>query len=128
MVESGIPLLNCWLEVSPEEQKRRLRDRIDDGRKTWKLSPMDVKSFTRWDAYTEARDEMLAATDSSWTPWCVARSEDKRRVRLNVISHRHLLSQVPDEDLWREKVELPPRKVGRVKASEHAARVAPERF
>ncbi len=126
MVESGIILLKYWLEVSPEEQERRLRDRIDDGRKIWKLSPMDIKSFTRWDAYTEARDDMLAATDSSWAPWFVARSEDKKRVRLNVISH--LLSQVPYEDLPREKVKLPSRKVGRVKAADHAARYVPERF
>ena len=126
MVESGIILLKYWLEVSPEEQERRLRDRIDDGRKIWKLSPMDIKSFTRWDAYTEARDDMLAATDSSWAPWFVARSEDKKRVRLNVISH--ILSQVPYEDLPREKVKLPQRKVGRVKASDQAARVVPERF
>ncbi|MBP6775851.1 MAG: polyphosphate kinase 2 [Piscinibacter sp.] len=126
MVESGIILLKYWLEVSPEEQERRLRDRIDDGRKIWKLSPMDIKSFTRWDAYTEARDDMLAATDSSWAPWFVARSEDKKRVRLNVISH--ILSQVPYEELPREKVKLPQRKVGRVKASDQAARVVPERF
>ena len=126
MVESGIILLKYWLEVSPEEQERRLRDRIDDGRKIWKLSPMDIKSFTRWDAYTEARDDMLAATDSSWAPWFVARSEDKKRVRLNVISH--ILSQVPYEQLPREKVKLPQRKVGRVKASDQAARVVPERF
>ena len=126
MVESGIILLKYWLEVSPEEQERRLRDRIDDGRKIWKLSPMDIKSFTRWDAYTEARDDMLAATDSSWAPWFVARSEDKKRVRLNVISH--ILSQVPYEDLPREKVKLPQRKVSRAKASGQTAKLVPERF
>ena len=86
-VESGIILIKYWLEVSPEEQERRLRGRIDDGRKTWKLSPMDIKSFTRWDDYTTARDDMFAATDTNWAPWHVARSEDKKRVRLNVISH-----------------------------------------
>ena len=74
MVESGIILIKYWLEVSPQEQQRRLSDRIDDGRKVWKLSPMDVKSFTRWDDYTEARDEMFAATDSSWAPWFVSGS------------------------------------------------------
>ena len=126
MVESGIILLKYWLEVSPEEQERRLRDRIDDGRKIWKLSPMVIKSFTRWDAYTEARDDMLAATDSSWAPWFVARSEDKKRVRLNVISH--ILSQVPYEDLPREKVKLPQRKVSRAKASGQTAKLVPERF
>ena len=126
MVESGIILLKYWLEVSPEEQERRLRDRIDDGRKIWKLSPMDIKSFTRWDAYTEARDDMLAATDSSWAPWFVARSEDKRRVRLNVISH--ILSQVPYGDLPRDRVKLPQRKVSRAKASAQTAKLVPERF
>src|SRR5512137_2319480 len=93
MVKSGVILLKYWLEVSPEEQTRRLASRIDDGRKIWKLSPMDLKSYDRWDDYTRARDEMFKATDSSWAPWFVARSEDKKRVRLNVISH--LLKQVP---------------------------------
>ena len=107
MVESGVILLKYWLEVSPEEQERRLRDRINDGRKIWKLSPMDVKSFTRWDDYTQARDDMFAATDSSWAPWFVARSEDKKQVRLNVISH--LLKQVPYENLTPVEIEVPPR-------------------
>ena len=87
MVNSGIILLKYWLEVSPEEQTRRLEARIDDGRKIWKLSPMDIKSYTRWDDYTKARDEMFAASDTAWAPWYVARSEDKKRVRLNIISH-----------------------------------------
>ena len=73
MVNSGIILLKYWLEVSPEEQTRRLEARVDDGRKTWKLSPMDIKSYTRWDDYTKARDEMFAATDTAWAPWYVAR-------------------------------------------------------
>ena len=81
MVDSGIILLKYWLEVSPEEQTRRLAARIDDGRKIWKLSPMDLKSYDRWDDYTKARDEMFAATDTAWAPWYVARSEDKKRVR-----------------------------------------------
>ena len=93
MIDSGIILLKYWLEVSPEEQTRRLAARIDDGRKIWKLSPMDLKSYDRWDDYTKARDEMFAATDTSWAPWYVASSEDKKRVRLNVISH--LLEQHP---------------------------------
>ena len=83
MVESGIILLKYWLEVSPEEQTRRLEARIDDGRKIWKLSPMDIKSYSRWDDYTRARDEMFAATDTAWAPWYVARSDDKKRARLN---------------------------------------------
>ena len=124
MVESGIILLKYWLEVSPEEQERRLSDRINDGRKIWKLSPMDVKSFTRWDEYTEARDEMFKATDSSWAPWYVAHSEDKKRVRLNVISH--LLSQVPYEKVPSEKVSLPKRKIGRYKAADYPFKVIPD--
>ena len=124
MVESGIILLKYWLEVSPEEQERRLSDRIDDGRKTWKLSPMDVKSFTRWDDYTQARDEMFAATDSSWAPWYVARSEDKKRVRLNVISH--LLAHIPYEALPVDKVKLPKRKIGAYRAADYPFKVVPE--
>jgi polyphosphate kinase 2 (PPK2 family) len=117
MVESGIILLKYWLEVSPEEQERRLRDRIDDGRKVWKLSPMDVRSFDRWDDYTRARDEMFAATDTAWAPWFVARSEDKKRVRLNVI--RHLLKQIPYKTAPSDKVKLPKRKIGRYKGADY---------
>ena len=126
MVDSGIVLLKYWLEVSPEEQERRLRDRIDDGRKIWKLSPMDLKSFDKWDAYTEARDDMFAATDSSWAPWYVARSEDKKRVRLNLISH--LLAHVPYQELPAQKVVLPKRKIGRYHAADHPFRFVPEPF
>jgi len=124
MVESGIILLKYWLEVSPEEQERRLRDRIDDGRKIWKLTSMDVKSFTRWDDYTTARDDMFAATDSSWAPWFVARSEDKKRVRLNVISH--LLEHVPYQKVPAKKVTLPKRKIGRGKGADYAFKYVPE--
>jgi polyphosphate kinase 2 len=125
MVDSGIILLKYWLEVSPEEQARRLASRIDDGRKTWKLSPMDVKSYTRWDDYTKARDEMFAASDTAWAPWYVARSEDKKRVRLNIISH--LLSRIPCEAPAREKVKLPKRKVRAKEPSDSVKRV-PEKF
>jgi polyphosphate kinase 2 len=125
-VESGIILLKFWLEVSPKEQERRLRDRIDDGRKVWKLTPMDLKSFDRWDDYTRARDEMFAATDSAWAPWFVARSEDKRRVRLNVISH--ILKHVPYKKAPAEKVKLPKRKIGRYKAADYPFKFVPERF
>jgi polyphosphate kinase len=126
LVDSGIILLKFWLEVSPKEQERRLRDRIDDGRKIWKLSPMDLKSFDKWDAYTEARDEMFAATDSSWAPWFVARSEDKKRVRLNVISH--VLAHVPYQAPPAGKVALPKRKIGRYQAADYPFRYVPERF
>jgi len=107
MVESGILLLKYWLEVSPEEQTRRLGSRIDDGRKIWKLSPMDLKSYNRWYEYSKARDEMFAATDTAWAPWFVARSDDKQRARLNIISH--LLGRIPYKTAPREKVKLPKR-------------------
>jgi polyphosphate kinase 2 len=126
MVKSGIILLKYWLEVSPKEQTRRLEGRIDDGRKVWKLSPMDLKSYNRWDDYTKARDEMFAATDTDWAPWFVARSDDKERERLNVISH--LLEHVPYKTVKAEKVELPKRKIGRYKASDHSFRYVPDRF
>ncbi len=102
MVDSGIILLKYWLEVSPEEQTRRLEARIDDGRKIWKLSPMDLKSYSRWYDYSRARDEMFAATDTAWAPWYVARSDDKKRARLNIISH--LLGTCPYKRIKAEKV------------------------
>jgi polyphosphate kinase 2 len=126
MVDSGIILLKYWLEVSPEEQTRRLKARIGDGRKTWKLSPMDLKSYDRWDDYTKARDEMFAATDTSWAPWFVARSEDKKRVRLNVISD--ILRHVPYEPQPPMKIELPKRKIGRYKPADYPFRFIEERF
>ncbi len=126
MIDSGIILLKFWLEVSPEEQERRLRDRVDDGRKIWKLSPMDLKSFDKWDAYTEARDDMFAATDSSWAPWHVARSEDKKRVRLNVINH--LLAHLPYQELPAQKVVFPKRKIGRYTSVDYPFRYVTERY
>jgi polyphosphate kinase 2 len=107
MVESGIILLKYWLEVSPDEQTRRLESRIDDGRKIWKLSPMDLLSYSRWFDYSRARDEMLSTTDSPWAPWHLVRSDDKKRARLNIITH--LLKQIPYEELPREKIKLPKR-------------------
>jgi polyphosphate kinase len=125
MVASGIILLKYWLEVSPEEQTRRLKARIHDGRKIWKLSPMDIKSYTRWDDYTKARDEMFAASDTSWAPWYVATSEDKKRVRLNIISH--LLSKIPYKEAPREKVKLPDRKIGhKYKSPDYPFKFIPE--
>ena len=109
MVESGITLLKYWLEVSPEEQTKRLEARIEDGRKIWKLSDMDLKSYTHWDDYSKARDEMFQATDTAWAPWYVARSDDKRRARLNIIEH--LLSKIPYKDVLHENVKLPKRHV-----------------
>ena len=107
MVDSGIILIKYWLEVSMEEQTRRLESRIDDPRKIWKLSPMDLKSYSRWYDYSRARDEMFAETDTDFAPWHVARSDDKRRARLNIISH--LLDQIPYRKAPREKVKLPDR-------------------
>ena len=107
IVESGVILIKYWLEVSPEEQTRRLESRIDDGRKIWKLSPMDLLSYSRWYDYSRARDEMFAATDTDFAPWYVAKSDDKRRARLNIISH--LLAQIPYKTAPREKVKLPKR-------------------
>ncbi|QXH53990.1 polyphosphate kinase 2 [Pseudomonas fakonensis] len=128
MIESGIILIKYWLEVSAEEQTRRLQDRINDGRKLWKLSPMDLKSYNRWDDYTRARDDMFAASDSSWAPWYMARSQDKRKARLNIISH--LLQQIPYKDLsHKHKIELPKRgKIGKYKAQPYPFKMVAERF
>jgi polyphosphate kinase len=107
MVDSGILLLKYWLEVGPEEQKRRLESRIDDPRKVWKLSDMDLESYGRWYDYSRARDAVFDATDTAWAPWYVARTDVKRRGRLNIISH--LLSQVPYKPLEHLDVTLPER-------------------
>jgi polyphosphate kinase len=110
MVHSGIRLIKYWLEVSSEEQTRRLESRIQDPRKAWKLSDMDLKSYSRWEDYSRARDAMFAATDVAWAPWFVARTDDKRTGRLNVISH--LLSQIPYEPLAPRDITLPKRQRG----------------
>jgi polyphosphate kinase len=107
IVEEGVVLLKYWLEVGMEEQTRRLEARIHDGRKIWKLSPMDIESYRRWFDYSRARDEMFHATDTPWAPWYVVRSDDKRRARLNVI--RHILSMIPYKELPRDEIELPKR-------------------
>jgi polyphosphate kinase 2 len=126
MVDSGIVLLKYWLEVSPDEQTRRLTARIDDGRKIWKLSPMDLKSYDRWDDYTRARDEMFHASDTGYAPWFVVRSDDKKRARLNLITH--LLSRIPYKEAPREKVKLPKRKIGRYKAADYPFKYIDEKF
>ena len=109
MVDSGIRLVKYWLEVSADEQTCRLESRIDDPRKTWKLSDMDLASYTRWDDYSRVRDEMFAATDTAWAPWYVAQTDDKKRARLNIITH--LLGQIPYEPSNGKKVTLPERVV-----------------
>ena len=127
MVESGILLLKYWLEVSPQEQTRRLEDRIDDGRKVWKLTAMDLKSYSRWFDYSRARDEMFAATDTGFAPWYVVRSDDKRRARLNTITH--LLGKIPYREPPREKVKLPKRqKPHGYKDPQYPCKYVPEKF
>jgi len=108
MVESGIILIKYWLEVGPDEQTRRLESRINDPRKIWKLSDMDLLSYSRWFDYSRARDDMLRETDTSWAPWFVAQTDDKKRGRLNIISH--LLSQVPYQPLEHRDIKLPKRR------------------
>jgi polyphosphate kinase 2 len=107
MVDGGIILIKYWLEVGKEEQQRRFEARIEDPLRQWKLSPMDVGSFNRWYEYSRARDEMLKATDTKHAPWYLVRSDDKRKARLNCISH--LLSMIPYKKVPREKVDLPKR-------------------
>jgi polyphosphate kinase 2 len=107
IVESGIILLKYWLEVGEKEQTRRLKDRIEDGRKLWKLSPMDLKSYSRWYDYSRARDAMFKASDSSWAPWFAVHSDDKKRARLNIISH--MLGSIDYKPMPREKIVLPKR-------------------
>jgi len=123
--EEGVILLKYWLEVSPEEQTRRLEGRINDGRKIWKLSPMDLRSYSRWDDYTKARDEMFAASDTPWAPWHVARSDDKKRARLNIITH--FLGRIPYQEAPRKKAVLPKRqKEGAYQSPDYQFKFIPE--
>jgi polyphosphate kinase len=124
LVDSGIILLKYWLEVSPEEQTNRLTARIDDKRKIWKLSQMDLDSYTRWDDYTRARDDMFQATDTAWAPWFIARSDNKRQARLNIIAH--LLSNIPYKKVPRANVSLPKREIARSKPLRASLRIVPE--
>ena len=107
IVDAGIILIKYWLEVGKKEQQRRFEARIKDPLRQWKLSPMDLESFRRWYQYSRARDRMLAATDSKFAPWYIVPSDDKRKARLNCISH--LLSLIPYRKVPREKVKLPKR-------------------
>jgi polyphosphate kinase len=127
VVEDGIILLKYWLEVSADEQTRRLEARIDDGRKIWKLSDMDIKSYSRWDEYSRARDEMFLASDTAWAPWYVVRSDNKRRARLNTITH--LLSKIPYKEPSRDKIKLPKRPDrGHYKSADYPFKFIPEVF
>jgi polyphosphate kinase 2 len=111
VVDNGIILVKFWLEVGDEEQERRFRARIEDPVRQWKLSAMDLPSRQRWYDYSRARDQMLDATDTEWAPWNIVRSDDKKRARLNVITH--LLKQIPYEPIPRKKVKLPKRDMKR---------------
>jgi polyphosphate kinase 2 len=126
MVENGIILIKYWLEVSASEQTRRLEGRINDPRKLWKLTDMDLRSYTRWDEYTRARDEMLAATNTPWAPWWIAVTDDKERGRLNIISH--LLSQIPYTSPEQREVKLPHRKASRDNLPDPQVKIVPGVF
>ena len=127
IVEAGIILVKYWFEVGMEEQTRRFKQRVNDPRKLWKLSPMDLEAHRRWYDFSRARDDMFAATDSEHAPWYVVQSDNKRRARLNCISH--LLSLIPYKDLPRKKVKLPARqKSGGYQPSQHPYRYIPEKF
>ena len=107
IVENGIQLIKLWLEVGQEEQQRRMQARIDDPLRQWKLSPMDIESWPRWYEYSRARDRMLEATDTKHAPWYILRSDDKRRARLNAITH--VLASIPNKKVPHAKVKLPKR-------------------
>ncbi len=126
MVDSGMLLIKYWLEVSADEQTRRLESRIDDPRKIWKLSDMDLDSYTRWADYSRARDDMFAASDTSWAPWYVAHSDDKKRARLNILTH--FLSQVPYEPPAHKNIKLPKRHVSDDERAGTSAREIPTPF
>lgn len=107
LIRSGIILIKYWFSVSEEEQELRFQARLHDPTKRWKLSPMDLQSRAKWVEYSKAKDEMFAYTDTKISPWFVVKADDKKRARLNCISH--FLSQIPYEDLTPEAMELPPR-------------------
>jgi polyphosphate kinase 2 (PPK2 family) len=125
IIDNGILLIKYWLEVSEEEQDRRFKARINDGRKIWKLSPMDVESHRRWYDYSRARDAMFEATDTDESPWYVINSNDKKRARLNCIAH--LLSLIPYKELPTEEVKLGKRhSANGYKEPERAYHMVPE--
>jgi polyphosphate kinase 2 len=107
IVRNGIQLIKVWLEVGQEEQERRMQARIDDPLRQWKLSPMDMESWPRWYDYSRARDRMFEATDTKHAPWTIVRSDDKKRARLNCLSH--ILRSIPYKKLPFDKVKLPKR-------------------
>jgi polyphosphate kinase 2 len=127
IARSGIILIKYWLEVSAENQTERLKERMEDYVKIWKLSPMDVDSYTRWDDYTKARDEMFKATDTEENPWYIVYANDQRRARLNCIAH--LLSLIPYEEVPHARVKLPNRKVRSDRLDpKHKHHLVPEKY
>lgn len=129
IVDGGIILIKYWMEVGQKEQERRFEARIKDPLRQWKLSPMDLESFRRWYEYSRARDIMLKATDTKHAPWYVVRSDDKRKARLNCITH--ILSLIPYRKVPREKIKLPKRKMKDSyddKAPMKGRRFVPEKF
>jgi polyphosphate kinase 2 (PPK2 family) len=129
LLDNDIILIKYWFDVSMDEQQRRFQDRIEDTRKQWKLSPMDTESYNRWYDYSRARDAMLEATDTEWAPWHIVPSDDKKRARLNCISH--LLSQVSYKELPRPRVKLGKRNLKDKyddEASLEGRRLIPEKY
>lgn len=127
MIASGIQIIKYWFEVGMDEQTRRFEDRITDPRKLWKLSPMDLESHRRWYDYSRARDAMFAATDTDFSPWYVVRADDKRRARLNCITH--MLSLIPYQKVATERAKLPKRqKSDGYVPRDHAYRYIPDRY
>jgi polyphosphate kinase 2 len=111
LVEDGILLRKYWFSVSPQEQEKRFRERLDNPLKQWKLSPMDLESIARWDDYSQAKDDMLVHTDTEAAPWTIVESEDKRRARLNMIAH--LLGSIPWQPVPHSPLTIPDRPRGR---------------
>lgn len=124
VIEGGLRLIKIWLEVGQEEQDRRFKARIEDPLRQWKLSPMDIESYSRWYDYSRARDLMFKHTDTEHAPWHIVHSDDKKRARLNVIAH--ILSQIPYKKVDRAKVKLPPR--SRKRAYDDQSSIADRRY
>ena len=127
IIQSGIILIKYWLEVHMEEQAKRFRERVEDGRKTWKLSPMDLEAQARWYDYSRARDEMFAATDTPESPWYVVPSDNQRRARLNCIAH--FLSLIPYKKVPREPIKFPKQQPkGKYRDPDYPFRYVPEKY
>ena len=127
IIDAGLTLIKYWFEVSQDEQTRRFSERMNDPRKIWKLSPMDLESHRRWYDYSHARDAMFAATDTPVSPWYVVKADDKRRARLNCIAH--FLSRIPYQEIPQEKVVLPPRQKAKgYEEPNHPFRFVPEKY